>query len=36
VATEAVAALDPSQWAYVGMAILLAVFSLGALVGLKL
>jgi hypothetical protein len=33
---DAVASIDPDQWAYIGTAIMLAVFALGALVGLKL
>jgi hypothetical protein len=33
---ETTALLDPSQWDFIGTAVVLAVFSLGCLVGLKL
>jgi len=34
--TETTALLDPSQWDFIGMAVVLVVFSVGCLVGLKL
>jgi hypothetical protein len=33
---ETTALLDPSQWAFVGMGIVLVVFAFGCLVGFKL